>query len=569
MAGAHPSYPLAAAAGVASVVLGAGLGELTATFIDPSSSPVAAIGSTLIDAAPPWAKDAAIALFGTNDKTALLTGIGIVMLVLAAVAGILEARRPPWGRVIVLAFGVAGIVTAMTRADSGMLAFLPSAVAGGVAAIALGMLMDRLRAVGATPRSLSVRSDTKRDEPTIGSGMPVAEPVEASPLPMTPPRTTPRQARGPKGQARGPEGQAQGPEPTSTSRRTFLLWTGGAAVIGILAATGGTLARTGSRAASVARSALHLPKPATTAPPIPASADFRIPGLAPVITPNTDFYRIDTALVVPQVDPATWKLRIHGLVDREVNLTWNELLALPLEESATTLTCVSNDVGGDLISNAVWLGYPIRNLLAKAGVKPGADMVLSTSTDGFTASTPLEVLTDARDAILAVGMNGEPLPPEHGFPVRMVVPGLYGYVSATKWVTDLEVTRFADATAYWTARGWSERGPIKLESRIDVPSGGSIASGNTVIAGVAWQQHTGVRGVEVQIDDGPWQQAELATAISGDTWVQWRLPWNAKSGTHTIRCRATSATGEVQTSEQAPPAPDGASGWHSIQVSVG
>jgi DMSO/TMAO reductase YedYZ molybdopterin-dependent catalytic subunit len=556
----HPSYPLAAGAGVASVVLGAGIGELVAAVIDPTSSPFAAIGSALIDFAPPWAKDAAISLFGTNDKTALLTGIAIVMLGLAALAGVLEARFPPWGRVVVFAFGLAGVVAALTRADAGLLAWLPSALAGVIAGWVLGLLMIRLRRIrvaDTATRSSSERSEANRT---------VAATVGATAIPTTPPPPAPR----PEDGAGGAEGGSPGPEPDDgTSRRTFLIWTGGAAAIGILAAVGGTLLRGGSRSVAAVRNALKLPAPAKTAAPIPASADFRIPGLTPVITPNADFYRIDTALIVPQVDPANWKLRIHGLVDNEVTLTWDELLALPLQESATTLTCVSNDVGGNLISNAVWLGYPIRELLSRAGVKSSADMVLSTSIDGFTASTPLEALTDGRDAILAVGMNGEPLPAEHGFPVRMVVPGLYGYVSATKWVTDLEVTRFADASAYWTQRGWSERGPIKLESRIDVPrDGASVNAGNVMLAGVAWQQHVGVSGVEVQIDNGPWQKAELATAISDDTWVQWRLPWTATSGSHTVRCRATSATGEQQTSTQAPPAPDGASGWHQIAVSV-
>ncbi|GAA4359749.1 molybdopterin-dependent oxidoreductase [Microbacterium rhizosphaerae] len=565
----HPSYPLAAVAGVASVVLGAGVGELVAAVIDPTSSPFAAIGSALIDFAPPWAKDVAISLFGTNDKAALLTGIAIVVLGLAALAGVLEARFPPWGRVVVFVFGLAGVLAALTRADAGLLAWLPSAVAGVLAAWVLGLLVIRLRRIPvARP---------------VAPAPSLAEPIEASrvgstAIPRTPPPdATPRQARGPEGSARGPEGSARGPEGSApgprpddgTSRRTFLLWTGAAAAIGILAGVGGTVLRGGSRSVAAVRNALKLPAPAKTAAPIPATADFRIPGLAPVITPNADFYRIDTALIVPQVDPATWKLRIHGLVDKEVTLTWDELIALPLQESTTTLTCVSNDVGGNLISNAVWLGYPIRDLLSRAGVSSSADMVLSTSIDGFTASTPLEALTDGRDAILAVGMNGEPLPAEHGFPVRMVVPGLYGYVSATKWVTDLEVTRFADASAYWTQRGWSERGPIKLESRIDVPrDGASVTAGTVMLAGVAWQQHVGVSGVEVQIDDGPWQKAELATAISDDTWVQWRLPWSAASGSHTVRCRATSATGEQQTSTQAPPAPDGASGWHQIAVSV-
>ncbi len=272
---------------------------------------------------------------------------------------------------------------------------------------------------------------------------------------------------------------------------------------------------------------------------------------------------------MPRIDPADWSLRIHGMVDREVRLTWDELVALPMQESDVTLACVSNEVGGSLIGNARWLGVPVRELLARAGVDPDADMVLSTSSDGFTASTPIEALTDDRDALLAVGMNGEPLPIEHGFPARLVVPGLYGYVSATKWVTQLEVTRFDRATAYWTTRGWSERGPIKLQSRIDVPRRGqSVPAGDTVIAGMAWQQQVGIAGVEVRIDDGPWQRAELATAISADTWVQWSLAWTAERGAHTVECRALSVEGETQTSDPAPPAPDGARDGTRIDVSV-
>ncbi|WP_254359409.1 molybdopterin-dependent oxidoreductase [Microbacterium hominis] len=317
------------------------------------------------------------------------------------------------------------------------------------------------------------------------------------------------------------------------------------------------------------REVLRLPAPAVAAAPVPASAELGIPDLAPVVTSNGTFYRIDTALVVPQIDPAEWSLRVHGMVEQEVVLTWDELLALPLEESDTTLACVSNTVGGLLIGNARWLGYPIREVLARANPSADADMVLSRSIDGFTASTPLDVLTDDRNAIFAVGMNGEPLPLEHGFPVRMVVPGLYGYVSATKWVVELEVTRFDRATAYWTTRGWADRAPIKLQSRIDVPRRGRrLSTGENVIAGVAWHQHVGVAGVEVRIDDGDWMPAELATAISDDTWVQWSVPWDATAGTHEIRCRAISKDGEVQTSDPAPPAPDGAQGHHRIQVIV-
>jgi DMSO/TMAO reductase YedYZ molybdopterin-dependent catalytic subunit len=439
-------------------------------------------------------------------------GAGAVAL--GAGAGELVARRPPWGRAVVLAFGAVGAAIAMTRPDAGALSWLPSAIAGVVGAGALWWLIRMLRAPGTV------------DDASAGEGL-------------------------------------GGPD-----RRAFLIWSGAAAGAGILAAVAAGAMRASSAAVTAIRSVV-LPKPAVTAPAVPAAAELGIPGLAKIITPNDVFYRIDTALVVPRIDPAEWSLRIHGLVEQEVTLTWAELLELPLEESHTTLACVSNEVGGTLIGNALWLGYPVRELLARARPTREADMVLSRSIDGFTASTPLEALTDDRDAILAVGMNGEPLPAEHGFPVRMVVPGLYGYVSATKWLTELKVTTFAADEAYWTPRGWSERGPIKLQSRIDVPrKGQGLTAGATVIAGVAWQQRVGVAGVEVQIDEGEWRQAELAAAISDDTWVQWSLPWTAEAGDHLIRCRATSRAGQVQTSDRAHPAPDGATGWHERFITV-
>lgn len=503
----------AAAAGIAAGVAGAGIGELAAAIVAPGASPFAVIGAALIDLAPPWAKDSAITLFGTNDKPALLIGIAIVLLGLSALAGVFESRRPPMGLGLMVLMGGAGMLAALTRANPGPLDWVPSAIAALVGGVALVVL---------TPR-MPVRATRAGETPTA-SGVP---------------------------------------------RRTFLAWTAGTAAIGVLAAMSSSLVRTALRTVTAVRDAIALPAAVTPAPIIPEGAELGIEGLATVITPNDEFYRIDTALLVPQVDPADWSLRIHGFVDTEVTLTWDELLALPLEESVTTLACVSNEVGGNLIGTATWLGYPIRELLARAGVQPAADMVLSRSIDGFTASTPLEVLTDHRHAILAIGMNGEPLPIEHGFPVRMVVPGLYGYVSATKWVTELEVTRFDAASAYWTDRGWSARGPIKLQSRIDVPRRGeTVDAGETVIAGVAWQQHVGISGVEVQIDDGEWLPATLATAISNDTWVQWRMPWTAESGTHSIRCRATNALGEMQTELTRHVVPDGATGHHAIEVTV-
>jgi DMSO/TMAO reductase YedYZ molybdopterin-dependent catalytic subunit len=517
-------------AGIAAIALGGGLGELVGALT--GTSPVSAVGAALIDLAPAWAKDSAIALFGTADKIALIAGVLVVLVAAGIGAGLLERRIPPWGRTLLAILGVAGIAASVTRADAGALSWLAPIVAAAAAMVTLAALLRR----APVPAPGAEASEFRLDDPDPAPGSP------KRPLSLN----------------------SDAPD-----RRSFLIWTGAATGLGVLAAIGGTALRAGSRAVAAVREALRLPA-ATTTVTVPTAASLDVAGLSPVITPNAGFYRIDTALTVPQIDPSGWALRIHGMVEREITLTWDELLALPLQESVTTLACVSNEVGGDLIGTARWLGYPIRDLLAQARPDADADMVLSTSQDGFTAGTPIEALTDERNAILAVGMNGEPLPLAHGFPVRMVVPGLYGYVSATKWVVDLEVTRFADARAYWSDRGWSERGPIKLQSRIDVPrTGATVPAGDAVIAGVAWQQQVGVAGVEVQIDDGAWRQAALATAISDDTWVQWMLPWTAASGPHSIRCRATNVDGDTQTSALAPPAPDGATGWHTVSVTVG
>lgn len=500
-----PSWFFPALAGIAAVGFGLGVAELVAGLLAPRASPVLVVGSLLIDLAPPWAKDAAIALFGTADKIALLIGVGLVLLVLAAAAGVLQSHRPLLARLLIAAGGVFGIVAAMTRAGASVLDAVPATVAVVAATLVLTALLRE---------------------------RPAAEPREGD-----------------------------------LSRRRFLTWAGGVGVIGALAAAGGLALQAGARVVTAVRETFRLPRAAVAAAPVPAGAELGLDGLTPVITPNAEFYRIDTALQVPNLDPAAWRLRVHGLVENEFELTWDELIALPLEESHTTLMCVSNPVGGDLVGSALWLGYPIRELLARARPTRDADMVLSHSSDGFTASSPLEALTDERNAILAIGMNGEPLPLEHGFPVRMVVPGLYGYVSATKWVVELQVTRFDEARAYWTDRGWSARGPVKISSRIDVPRD-PVSAGEVVVAGVAWHQHTGIAGVEVSVDDGPWRDAELATAISADTWVQWSYRWEADPGSHVLKVRATSVDGEVQTDDVAPVAPDGATGHHAVIVSV-
>ena len=507
------SLRLAALAGVLAAGLTLALAHLVAGLVSPGSAPVVAVGDAFVDVVPAWLKDLAIATFGVNDKTALLVGMGLVLAVLAALAGVLALRNRAAGSAAVLALGTLGAVAAATRPDAPALAVAPSLVGTAAGILALRMLVDRID---------GRRAASARPAPTSGA-----------------------------------------------DRRSFLTAAVVVTVTAAVAVAAGSVAGGVSRTARAARDLLRLPRPARTAPPVPPGARSTTSGVVDVITPNSEFYRIDTALTVPQVDPSTWELRVSGLVEQEVTLTFEALLAEDLVEAYVTLACVSNPVGGDLIGNALWLGLPVREVLARARPLAGADMVLSRSVDGFTASTPLGVLTDDRDALLAVGMNGEPLPLAHGFPVRLVVPGLYGYVSATKWVTELRVTRFADEEAYWTQRGWSALGPVKTSSRIEVPRRGAQVDAGPVAVGVtAWAPHTGISAVEVQVDDGPWSTATLGDEISVDTWRQWSWTWDAEPGEHVLRVRASDATGETQTSQAADVIPDGATGWHEVTVDV-
>ena len=494
----------AAAAGLVAVGLGVATGELSAALMSPSLSPVGAVGSMMIDAMPGAVKDWAIDLFGTADKVAFLVAMGAVIALCGAAAGVLQLRRPPLGTVIIGAFGVIGLAAVMTRAQMSTLSVVPPLVAAVVGILVL--------------RALTLRIGKWRDASAQNAG---------------------------------------------ARRRDVLMSVGGGAAVGVFAGGLAGVSRAGQVSTAALRDSVVLPAAVTPAAPIPAGAELGITGLDPVLTPAADFYRIDTALSVPLVDYQKWTLKVTGMVEREVEINFADLLAKPLQESYVTLACVSNEVGGSLIGNAKWLGWPVRNLLAAAGVKEGADMVLSTSKDGWTASTPLEALTDERDALLAVGMNGEPLPVEHGFPVRLVVPGLYGYVSATKWVTELKVTRFSDEVAYWTQRGWTERGPVKLSSRIDTVSRGT---GAVTVAGMAWAQHTGISGVQVRVDDGGWQDADLAAGISADTWVQWSAALDLGSGDHKVAVRAIDANGVEQDETVRPVVPDGATGLHTIRV---
>lgn len=518
---------MAALAGVVAAAVVLAVAELVGAFFTARAAPLFAVGSTFIDFTPPWLKDFAIATFGTNDKAALFVGMGLTVAVLACILGVVAYRKWALGVLGVLFMGAVIVACVVTRAGVTGADAIPSLVGTAAGLLALRLLLAPLRTV---QREVKPWPEAPADQAADDGG------------------------------ARHSDG---------TSRRRFFAGAGITAAAAGLAATGGRLLGAARSNAAKAREALQLPVPAKPAPAVPAGVQSPVPGVASWLTPNGDFYRIDTALSVPEINADDWELRVHGLVEQEVTLTFQDLLDADLIESHVTLTCVSNPVGGNLAGNAKWLGLPLREVLARARPKDGADMVLSRSIDGFSASTPLEVLQDGRDAMLAIGMNGEPLPLEHGYPVRMVVPGLYGFVSATKWVVDLEVTRFADNKAYWTERGWSERGPIKTMARVDVPkSFAKVPAGKVAVGGTAWAQTRGITKVEIQVDNGEWVETVLADEASTVTWRQWSYEWDATPGPHYLKVRATDGTGEVQTDRRADPVPDGASGWQSVMVTV-
>ncbi|HET8616650.1 MAG TPA: molybdopterin-dependent oxidoreductase [Actinomycetales bacterium] len=499
-------------AGVVACALTIAIAELLAALLvrtgraGGTPAPLLAVGNAFVDRTPRWLKDWAVASFGTHDKDALFVGMALVLVLAAVGVGLLGWVRRRLGLAALVLLLALGLAAVLGRPHAGLADALPLLLAGALGLAVLSTLLER-------------------DAQAASTGQEV-------------------------------------------DRRAFLRLTTMTAAAAVVGAGLSSVVGRGARAVAASRAMLRLPM--ATASYDASTASLDVPGITPFLTPPDDFFRIDTALVVPQVSTADWRLRVHGLVDHPFELTFDQLLALPMVETLLTLTCVSNEVGGDLVGNQRWLGHPLRDLLARAAPHPGADMVLSTSADGWTAGTPLDALTDpGRDALLAVGMGGGPLPVEHGFPARLVVPGLYGYVSATKWVVDLEVTRFDRAEGYWTPRGWSARGPIKTESRIDVPRpGDTVRAGTVVVAGVAWAQHRGVREVEVRVDEGPWQPASLGPGGDEDTWRQWVWQWQATRGAHTIQVRATDGTGAVQTSTEAPPAPNGASGWHTRYLTV-
>ncbi|MFI6500977.1 molybdopterin-dependent oxidoreductase [Nonomuraea typhae] len=569
-----------ALAGLVAAALSLGLAQLVAAVIRPEAAPVIAVGDAVVDLTPAPIKDWAIATFGENDKNVLIAGVLVLLAVAAAGIGTLAARRIGYGQAGLAAFAAVGVWAVMTRPDAGPADALPTVLGAAAGAWALGWLVRR--AYG-TPVTASAPAELPKPPPSPEPSEPPGPsgPPEASGFPEAsgPPGLS--GSPGPSGSPEGsgppePSGPSGSPEPSEwptvhpvgavfDRRRLLIGAAGGLVVAGASAALGRVWS--GSQAVDAVRSELSLPLATRPAPPLPRGVDLRLNGLTPFVTDNREFYRVDTALILPRIDPKDWTLRIHGMVDRPVELSYADLLNRPLTEADVTLACVSNEVGGTLTGNARWLGVRLADVLREAGVQKGADMLLSTSDDGWTCGTPVDVVMDGRNALLAVGMNGEPLPLAHGFPVRQVVPGLYGYVSATKWVVDIKVTRFDRDEAYWTPRGWSAKGPIKTQSRIDLPRG-SVAAGRTTIAGVAWAQHTGVAAVEVRVDGGAWQRARLAEAPTADTWRQWALDWEAAPGEHTIEVRATDAAGRTQTERRAPSAPDGATGWHTVTVRV-
>ena len=518
-------------AGLVAAAARLGVGDFVAGLFRNVQSPRDAVGAEFIDRTPIWLKNFAVDQFGTNDKTALRVGMLIVIGLLGLLIGALAYRRPWIGVLGFGGFGVLGAVVVVQRPTGHPLDILPPLVGVLAGILALVALEDRLHA----PKTVLEVRNEKRD----GFAERLHQRLG----------TTERKA--------------------AVDRRGFFILSGsvavGAAVVG---GAGKWLKHRFDVAAS--RDNVVLPVAQSAAPPIPDGTMVDVPNMTPFVTPNKDFYRIDTAPLVPQITAESWRLKVHGMVDRELELTFADLLKRRVVERDITLTCVSNEVGGNLISNVEWLGVPLADILQEAGVHPDADQLKSTSADGWTSGSPVATITDGRDALLAFGMNGEPLPVEHGFPVRMVVPGLYGYVSATKWVVDLELTTFENFDAYWVQRGWAQQGPIKTESRIDVPKPfARVAPGRVAVAGVAWAQHRGIEAVEVRVDGGPWARAELAAELTIDTWRQWKYAWDATGGNHRIEVRATDTTGAVQPEARAEPIPDGATGWHSIVVRVG
>jgi DMSO/TMAO reductase YedYZ molybdopterin-dependent catalytic subunit len=505
-------------AGVVAAAIALAVGELVAALLGIKSL-VLAVGDVIVENAPGWLASEAIGTLGDKNKPTLIVGIVVVCLVLGGVLGVIAQRRRVAGPLGFAAFAALG-VWAQSSAEGGD--------------VALGLMAAWIAAVAGTVALHVLLTQWNR-----------------------PP--TPSASRPGRGDPRRP----------TADRRAFLGWSGGMATAAAVLASGSRSLRSRSRAAEARDELAARLEAEGASTTLPTGLESTVDGLTPLVQPNDRFYKIDTTLFAPRVDPDGWSLRIDGMVDRPLEFTLDQLFSRELVERPVTLSCVSNEVGGDLVGNAIWQGIPLTELLDEAGVQEGATQVVGRSVDGWDCGFPTELVYDGREAMVALTMNGEPLPIDHGFPARLVVSGLYGYVSATKWLSSITLTTWEDFDGYWVPRGWSKEGPVKTQSRIDVPrQGRPIPAGSVPIAGVAWAPSRGIRQVEVQIDDGPWVAAELGDEMSDDTWRQWVLPWDATPGGHVIRCRATDETGTTQTDLRTPPDPNGASGWHTIRVSV-
>lgn len=494
----------AAVAGISCAAVAVGVAEAVAAATGPGSAPVIAVGGAVVDAAPEAVKEFAITAFGQYDKLALLCGIAIFLAVIAAGLGMAAGRATWIGDLGLAGFGLLGVVCALARPGAGPSWALPSIVGAICAGLALHYIFRE------------TASDQEIGHPVPGRRL---------------------------------------------DRRGVLAAFGMAGAGGVVGVGLG-----GRHGIEQARAAVALP-PAESMGPRATGLD--VEGITPYLTPASDFYRVDTALVVPRVYPDEYRLRIGGRVANPISLGYRDLLDRPMIEREITLSCVSNEVGGVLAGTARWRGIRLAELLAEVKPDSGADQLVGTSADGWTCGTPVETCTDGRDAMLAVGMNGEPLPLERGFPVRMIVPGLYGYVSATKWLVDLKLSSFDDFDPYWVKRDWDAKAPIKTFSRIDTPKPlSTVAAGRVAVAGVAWAQHRGIEAVEVRVDEGDWRPADLAPVISSDTWRQWKWEWDASAGRHSLQVRATDHTGRTQTAKRRPPFPNGATGRHSVVVTV-
>lgn len=548
------------ALGLLSTFAGLAVAELITGLVKGASSPVLPVGQEIIDIVPPAVKDWAIETFGTADKAVLILGTIISLGVIGSIVGILAVRGSRAAAYAVTGVvGLIGVWAVWMRPAPSFGKMLPSIIG---TAVSIGVLW------WLSPRSVDIGP-----EPTTDVSAPDQENIAAG-LPSTGATTTGATTTGPASTELVPV--------AGSSRRGFVM---GAGIVAMGAVLLGGLGRVLKRRFDVddERDALTLPEVDDTVPDPPmletsAAAidgnDFGLDGLTPFVVPNSDFYRIDTALSVPQVSKDDWSLRIHGMVDNEMELTFADLLERPMIERPITLSCVSNQVGGDLVGNAVWQGVRMKDLLDEAGIDSEATQVVSRSIDGWSCGSPTSIIMDGRDAMVAIAMNGEPLPAEHGYPVRLVVPGLYGYVSATKWVTEIEMTRWEDFDGYWVPRGWAKEGPIKIMARIDRPSNGRrldrSADGAVDIAGLAWAIHRGISRVEVEIDeDGEWRECELAGVPSDDTWRQWRYRWtDFTPGEHRVTARAYDGDGEPQPVGPKSVAPDGAEGYHSVRFDI-